>query len=309
MSDREIAKLYEGVYRIIFEAQQRRLADEDTESSEKNPFTFFAGSSLRADSGCGDPVCRARRIDFLGRYAALYANEVTMPVPLVAPQKLGDVKEAKSRLSRSASAILQLRPVITRGIIKPVVMVTRHCVRTMEWMRQIDALVYAVAGGAATSSETSRHKTPRPRAQVLHRVIHTFHNAPVDITVDKGTPPDSEKAQQNQHFKYHRPVPSLHCAANKALITKVVANSPASSPSTLIVTLVWNMHRSGAACSLNVTSIGICLSRQHVHIYRNRAFFVAECAAAVDSPGMGDYSETTFGMLAAHEPGVFPGTS
>jgi hypothetical protein len=53
MSDREIAKLYEGVYRIIFQAQQRRLADEDTESSEKNPFTFFAGSSLRADSGCG----------------------------------------------------------------------------------------------------------------------------------------------------------------------------------------------------------------------------------------------------------------
>jgi hypothetical protein len=29
MSDREIAKLYEGIYRIIFEAQQRRLADED----------------------------------------------------------------------------------------------------------------------------------------------------------------------------------------------------------------------------------------------------------------------------------------
>jgi hypothetical protein len=29
MSDREIAKLYEGVCRIIFEAQQRRLADDD----------------------------------------------------------------------------------------------------------------------------------------------------------------------------------------------------------------------------------------------------------------------------------------
>jgi hypothetical protein len=164
MKDREVAKLYEGVYRIIFEAQQRRLADEDTESSEKDPFTFFAGSSLRADSGCGDPVCRAGRIDFLGRYAALYANEVTMPVPLVAPQKLDDIKEAKSRLSRSASAILQLRPVITRGIIKPVVMVTRHCVHTMEWMRQIDALVYAVAGAAAkgyANRFTAEYQNPK----------------------------------------------------------------------------------------------------------------------------------------------------
>jgi hypothetical protein len=159
------------------------------------------------------------------------------------------------------------------------------------------------------SSETSRHKTPRPGAQVLHRVIHAIHKAPVDITVDKGTPPDSEKPQQNQHFKYHRPVPSSHCAANTALIAKVEPNSPVPSPASPIITLVWNMHRSGAACSLNVTSIGICLSRQHVRIYRNRAFFAAECAAAVDSPGMRDYSETTFGMLAAHEPGVFPGTS
>jgi hypothetical protein len=113
-----------------------------------------------------------------------------------------------------------------------------------------------------TSRETSKREKPRPRAQVLHRVILNFHNAPVDITVDKGSPPNSEKAQQNQHFKYHRPVLTLYCAANTALIEKVEANSPARSPSAPIVTLVWNMHRSGAAGSLNVTSIGVCLSSQ-----------------------------------------------
>jgi hypothetical protein len=85
---------------------------------------------------------------FLGRYAALYANEVTMPMPLVAPEQLRGVKDARDRLSRTSSAILQLRPVITRGIIKPVVMVTRHCVHTIEWMRQIDALVYGIADAA-----------------------------------------------------------------------------------------------------------------------------------------------------------------
>jgi hypothetical protein len=46
-----------------------------------------------------------------------------------------------------------------------------------------------------------------------------------------------------------------------------------------------------------------------LRIYGNFALFLILCAAAVDSPGMRDYSETTFGMLAAHEPGVFPGIS
>lgn len=146
----DLTKLYEGVYRIIFEAQQQRLAEqEDTKNNEKDPFTFFAGSSLRADSGCGDPLCRARKIDFLGRYAALYANEVTMPLPLVAPEKLRNIEQARALLSRSASAALQLRPVIDSGIIKPVVMVTRHCVHTIEWVRQMTELVHEIAGHAA----------------------------------------------------------------------------------------------------------------------------------------------------------------
>jgi hypothetical protein len=113
------------------------------------------------------------------------------------------------------------------------------------------------------SRESFQHETPRPPAQVLRRVIHTVHNAPVDITVDKEPPPNSEKAQQNQHFKCDASVPCLYCPANKALIARMAENSPARSPSAPIVTLVWNMHRSGAACSLNVTSIGICLSSQH----------------------------------------------
>src|SRR5271156_5085833 len=129
------------------------------------------------------------------------------------------------------------------------------------------------------------------KPQVMHRVIHTIHNAPVDITVDKGTPPISEKAQQNQHFKYHRAVRYSYRAVNTPLIAKVGAIPPAPPRPAPIVTLLWNMHRSGAACSLNVTSIGICLSRQHMRIYRKPAFFAPDSTAAVDSPGMRDYSE------------------
>ena len=64
----------------------------------------------------------------------------------------------------------------------------------------------------------------------MHRVIHTVHQAPVDITVDKGTPPISEKPQQNQHFKYHRVVRYSYRAVNTPLIVQVraILAAPAS---------------------------------------------------------------------------------
>jgi hypothetical protein len=98
--------------------------------------------------------------------------------------------------------------------------------------------------------------------QLLHRIIHTLHNAPVDITVDKRTPPTSEKAQQNQHFKYHRTVLYSYAVANKSLTALWKPEPAPPQRAAPIVTPIWNMHRSRAACSLNVTSIGICLSRQ-----------------------------------------------
>jgi hypothetical protein len=135
-------------------------------------------------------------------------------------------------------------------------------------------------------------ETPRISRHSCRCAILKLHNAPVDITVDKRSSTSSEKPQQNQHFKYHRVVRYLYHDANKALIPPQSISPAPSRRTPLIVTLVWNMHRSGAACSLNVTSIGICLSRQHVRSFRNRAFFVPEFTAAVDSPGMRDYSET-----------------
>ena len=135
-------------------------------------------------------------------------------------------------------------------------------------------------------------KTAPPRAQVSHRGILSRPGAPVDITVDKGRSTSSEKPQQNQHFKYRRVVRHSYRDANKALIPSQSISPAPARRTPADVTLVWNMHRSGAACSLNVTSIGICLSRQHIRIFRNRAFFVPDFTAAVDSPGMRDYSET-----------------
>jgi hypothetical protein len=132
---------------------------------------------------------------------------------------------------------------------------------------------------------------PRPRTQFLPRVILKSHSAPVDITVDKATPRSSEKAQQNQHFKYRWPVWYSYRAVNKPLAKLPTPEPTPPLRATPFVTLRWNMHRSRVACSLNVTNIGICLSSQHVRIYRNHANFTPEIARTVDSTGMQDYSD------------------
>jgi hypothetical protein len=153
------------------------------------------------------------------------------------------------------------------------------------------------------------HQKSRLKPQLMHRVIHTIHKAPVDITVDKETSTSSEKPQQNQHFKYHRLVRYSYRAVNTPLTAKVraiLAPRPRPAP---IVTPIWNMHRSGAACSLNVTSIGICLSRQQ-HVFTAIAHFSSRNAPPpLTRPECGTIVKPTFGMLAAHEPRVFPGTS
>ena len=152
-------------------------------------------------------------------------------------------------------------------------------------------------------------KTPRPRSQLLHRVIHTVHNAPVDITVDKGTPPISEKAQQNQHFKYHSLARSSYYPVNKSLTALWKSKPTPPQPAAPIVTPIWNMHRSRAACSLNVTSIGICLSRQHRVFTAISHFSLRTVLPPLTHPECGTIVKPTFGILAAHEPRLFPGNS
>jgi hypothetical protein len=141
MPERDVMTLYEEVFKTIFEAQLLAQSQNQAEGKAIDPFTFFAGASLRASAGCSETGCRSERIDFLGRYAALYANKVTMPVPLVSPKKLDDAAEARRRLTDAALPILQLRPVISCGIVRPVVMVTRHCEHTLEWVHLVESFL------------------------------------------------------------------------------------------------------------------------------------------------------------------------
>ena len=149
----------------------------------------------------------------------------------------------------------------------------------------------------------------RSLKRLVRRRILKIHSAPVDITVDKETPPSSEKAQQNQHFKYRRPARNSYLSVNRPLISLCALQHSALSTANRSVSLMLNMHRSGAACSLSVTSIGICLSRQQ-RAFDAPAPFSQPCSSApLTRPDCGTIVTQTFGMLAAHEPRVFPGNS
>ena len=144
LGGRDTVTLYERVYGIIFDEQNKRIPT----AGDVDPFTFYVGASLRGDT-CWMPDCRARKLDFLGRYAALYAKEITVPLNLTHPDRLGSTDEARTRLSLSAATLLQFRPLITQGIIKPAVMRTTHCVHTFKWITKMKALVHDVAQDAA----------------------------------------------------------------------------------------------------------------------------------------------------------------
>ena len=141
---KETVKLYERVYGSIFDEQNKRIPT----AGDVDPFTFYVGASLRGDT-CWMPDCRARKLDFLGRYAALYANEITVPLNLTHPDRLDSTDQARTLLSLSAGTLLQFRPLISQGLVKPAVMRTIHCVHTFKWMKKMKALVHDVAQDAA----------------------------------------------------------------------------------------------------------------------------------------------------------------
>jgi hypothetical protein len=115
---------------------------------EIDPFSFLASRSLRGGL-CGAYTCRMEKLDFLGRYAALYANRVILPLDLTDPAKLDNATTAAKELAEASLAFLRLRPLIDAGLVFPVVMISFHCVHTAEWCSEMTRLVHDVADHAA----------------------------------------------------------------------------------------------------------------------------------------------------------------
>lgn len=148
LPEKKVEKLYIEVYSSVFGVQTTRTCEWQS-FHQPDTFSFHASASLRGASGCGAPECRIKKLDFLSRYAALYATELTFPLSMVAPKHAEDSADMRRLLGRDLPALLYLRPLITGGIVFPVMMRTQHCVHHAKWMRKMSSLVHDFSQAAA----------------------------------------------------------------------------------------------------------------------------------------------------------------
>jgi len=138
-------RTYEKLYSAVLEAQE---ATPQSDGTNIEPFAFVASASMRAESTCWEWPCRLQKLDFLGRYSALYADTVTVPLCLRAPHTVRGIAWAKSLLSHAGLTLLRLRLLIDAGLVQPVVMVSQHCEHTQPWVDEMIELTHSVAAAA-----------------------------------------------------------------------------------------------------------------------------------------------------------------
>ena len=81
------------LYDYLYQRHNLRPECEVTVS----PFDLLASASLRGDSGCFRLECRSMKLGTLARYAAMYADRVFLPVPLLHPSVGSDVRHEFTR--------------------------------------------------------------------------------------------------------------------------------------------------------------------------------------------------------------------
>lgn len=143
--NKKVVALYEKVYSTVFNIQAAQADSDEDPPSDTDPFSFMAGASIRADSGCSELVCRMRKLDFLARFSALYANHVTLPLSLESPDKVKKIARLRDYLFRNLTSIFALRSLIENEIVAPVIMRTGHCEHVKEFVNEMIGFVHDVA--------------------------------------------------------------------------------------------------------------------------------------------------------------------
>jgi hypothetical protein len=141
LSVKQLSKLYDEIFHAIYQAQLQRVEEADA-SELPDPFSFQASASIRGDSGCSSVECRGNKISFLARYGALYANELIFPLSLRSPQRVSHKFELRDLLGQNLFSLFLLRPLITGGVVLPVVMRTQHCIHHAEMAERATAIVH-----------------------------------------------------------------------------------------------------------------------------------------------------------------------
>ena len=111
----------------LFDFLEQQRSDWEQSGSEVSPFNCLASSSIRGDSGCSNPKCRAAKLDVLANFAAMYADQVFLPVPLRNPAESLGNEGLRSSLIQTVTSVLELRALVERSIVRPVMRVFHYC--------------------------------------------------------------------------------------------------------------------------------------------------------------------------------------
>ena len=141
IAKRKIVRLQEELFSTVVTQQKEDYGADLGVDREMDPFTFLASKSLRGETSCGEYGCRVEKLDMLGRYAALYANQIILPLPLTDPSTMDGPEEAAQEVSQAALALLRLRPLFDAGILYPVIRRSFHCPHTLRWCQNMQAIV------------------------------------------------------------------------------------------------------------------------------------------------------------------------
>lgn len=147
-SKTKIRRLHRELYSAVFAKQvQDYVGNDDREVID--PFSFVASKSLSGQTGCWQYFCRLKKLDVLGRYAALYSTRIILPLPLQHPSNVDSEAEAAQQLSHASLALLRLRPLVDAGLIFPVVMRSPECEHTIGWTNRMIELAHELTYEAA----------------------------------------------------------------------------------------------------------------------------------------------------------------
>jgi hypothetical protein len=127
LSKATIAKVEDVASDLFDFLEQQRSSWREEEVSLITPFSSLASGSLRGDSACSREQCRAAKLGVLARYAAMYADHVFLPVALTHPSSGTGAEELRESLTRTVFSILELRPLVERGLVRPVMPVMHYC--------------------------------------------------------------------------------------------------------------------------------------------------------------------------------------
>jgi hypothetical protein len=158
----KLEKLHRAVFDHIYKIQNERIWGRKT--PPPSAFSFHAGASIRGAWGCKELSCRLQKLDFLARYSALYANELTLPLAVPNPKAGYDNNEICYCLELDLVCLLFLRPLITAGVVVPVVMRTQHCIHEHDWIRELTSFAHEFSQATARFRESEfslRYQIPQ----------------------------------------------------------------------------------------------------------------------------------------------------